>query len=64
VSITTTNTDQFAPAINMVQIRQLDDDSILPIMEENPGAESEGSTKTVLETITDIRDHHRLHDQL
>jgi hypothetical protein len=43
-------TNQFAPAINMVQIRQLDEDSILPILEEDPGAESEGSTKT----ITDI----------
>jgi hypothetical protein len=31
----------------MVQIHQLDDDSILPILEEDPGAKSEGSTKTV-----------------
>ena len=46
--------DQFAPAINMVQIRQLDDDSLLPILEADLGAESEGSTKTVTETITDL----------
>lgn len=38
----------------MVLIRQLDDDSILPILEEDPRAESEGSTKTITETITDI----------
>lgn len=47
-------TDQFAPAINMVQIHQLSEDSILPIFEEEPGVESEGFTKTVTKTITDI----------
>ena len=46
--------DQFAPAINMVQIRQLDDNSLLSIFKVDPGAESEGSTKTITETITDL----------
>lgn len=34
--------DQFAPAVNMVHIHQLDDDSLLPILEEHPRSESEG----------------------
>jgi hypothetical protein len=38
----------------MVQIRQLDDDSLLLILEEDLGAESEGSTETIIETITDL----------
>ena len=46
--------DQFAPAINMVQIHQLDDNSLLPILETDLGAESEGSTKTITKTITDL----------
>jgi len=44
--------DQFAPAINMVQIHQNGEDSLLPILEEDLGAESEGSTKTITETVT------------
>jgi hypothetical protein len=38
----------------MVQIRQLDNDSMLPILDEDPAVESEGSTKIITETITDI----------
>lgn len=38
----------------MVQIRQLDDDSLLLILEEDLGAESKGSTETITETITDL----------
>lgn len=38
--------DQFAPIVNMVHIHQLDDDSLLPILEEHLGSESEGSTGT------------------
>jgi hypothetical protein len=46
--------DQFASAINMVQIRQLDNDSILPILEEDLAVESEGCTKAITKTVTDI----------
>jgi hypothetical protein len=38
----------------MVQIHQLDDDSLLLILEADPGVESEGSTKTITKTITDL----------
>jgi hypothetical protein len=37
----------------MVQIRQLDDDSLLLILEQDLAAKSEGSTETIAETIID-----------
>lgn len=37
----------------MVQIRQLDDDSLLPILEQDLVTESEGSTRTITKTVTD-----------
>jgi hypothetical protein len=45
--------NQYAPAINIVHIHQLGEDSLLPILEEDLGAELEGSTKTV------TKNHHR-----
>jgi hypothetical protein len=38
----------------MVHICQLDDDSLLPILEADLGAELEGSTKNITETIIDL----------
>ena len=45
--------NQFAPTVNIVPIHQLGEDLLLPILEVDPGAESEGSTKTITETISD-----------
>jgi hypothetical protein len=39
--------DQPEPVVNMVAIRQIPGDSINDILEESPGAYSEGSTETV-----------------
>jgi hypothetical protein len=38
----------------MVQIRQLDEDSLLPILEQDPATESKGSTETITETVPDL----------
>jgi hypothetical protein len=40
-----TKSDQPAPVINMVNIRQLPSGSLHDILEESPGDSSEGSTK-------------------
>lgn len=40
--------------INTVQIQQLDEVSILPILEGDPRVESEGSTKTITVIVTNI----------
>ena len=42
---------QFAPAISTVQIHQLDDDSLLPILEVDPRAKSKGTIKTITDLI-------------
>lgn len=46
--------DQSALTINMVQICQINDNSLLPILEGNSRVELEGSTKTTTKTITDL----------
>jgi hypothetical protein len=38
--------DRFAPVVNMVQIRLLNEDSLHSILEERPVSDSEGSTST------------------
>ena len=40
--------NQVAPTVNMVQIRPLNEDSLLTILEEAPRSDSESSTRTAI----------------